>query len=544
MSSKLLQLPANGTDEAVPFDRTDYPSNYHPVLEPTPSLELSVWRATATAIDLPGLTETLGAQLAGRSGAAALLLRQLRSEPARLETVGEVPLAGSFAPARPRSSLRDGIANRLVAFCLSGGIERFDPGAAETWIEAAVPDGTSVPCLIGPLVGPRGPLGVAVLAAVPGHALGPQDEDLLRGLLGPLAFALSQDRLVHAMERLEEAVEADRRALSQPLDVAASIIGAETGLREVMDRVGLVAGTDAPVLILGETGSGKEVVARAVHTGSRRRNGPVMRVNCGAISPDLVDSELFGHERGSFTGAVNDRKGWFERADGGTLFLDEVAELSLGAQVRLLRILQDGAFEKVGGHRTQTVDVRVVAATHRDLAALVGERRFREDLYYRINVFPIRLPPLRERRQDIAALAGHFARRAGLRLGASPLMLTADDATLLLAYDWPGNVRELAAVIERAAILGNGRRLDLQRALGGMPAPGRIAPVGPSSAMQPDAPFATLDQAMTMHLEAALSKTAGRIEGSQGAAKLLGINPHTLRARMRKLGVEWQRFRA
>jgi len=340
----------------------------------------------------------------------------------------------------------------------------------------------------------------------------------------------------HAVAHIDRARVTDPRFLSQPFDVASAIIGVDTGLREVMDRVGLVAGTDSPVLVLGETGSGKEVVARAVHACSSRRNGPVMRVNCGAIPTELVDSELFGHERGSFTGAVSDRKGWFERADGGTLFLDEVAELSMAAQVRLLRILQDGAFEKVGGQRTQSVNVRLVAATHRDLHALVMEGRFREDLYYRINVFPIRLPPLRERREDIPVLAAHFARRAGLRLGTSSLTLTAADVELLLAYEWPGNVRELASVIERAAILGNARRLDLERALG----------VGPDrSAQRPsDAPFATLDEATTRHLEAALSRTAGRIEGAQGAAKLLAINPHTLRARMRKLGINWQRFRA
>jgi hydrogenase-4 transcriptional activator len=512
-----------------------------PVTE-APSLELATWRAIATATDLTRLAQELGAQLAGRTKAASLFLRLLRLDPNRLETVAVVPLATSPSPLRPRSSLREGAMNKLVAFCLSGDLERFEPGVAGSWLLSVVPEGIGAPCLVGPLTGRDGPLGVAILVVRPGQPLRASDEGLLRSLLGPLSFALSHDRLVHAVERLEETVAADRRALSQPLDVAASIIGAETGLRDVMDRVALVAGTDAPVLILGETGSGKEVVARAVHAGSSRRHGPVMRVNCGAISPDLVDSELFGHEKGSFTGAVNDRKGWFERADGGTLFLDEVAELSLGAQVRLLRILQDGAFEKVGGHRTQTVDVRLVAATHRDLSVLVAEGRFREDLYYRVNVFPIRLPPLRERREDIPALAGHFARRAGLRLGASPLLITAADVELLLAYEWPGNVRELAAVIERAAILGNGRRLDLERALG------TSLHSRPSSSAVPkvperDAPFATLDQAVTMHLEAALSKTGGQIEGALGAAKLLGINPHTLRARMRKLGVEWKRFR-
>ena len=179
-----------------------------------------------------------------------------------------------------------------------------------------------------------------------------------------------------------------------------------------MEQVQLVAPSDTPVLILGETGSGKEVVARAIHSRSRRASGPFLRINCGAISPDLVDSELFGHERGSFTGAVAERKGWFERADCGTLFLDECGELPLPAQVRLLRVLQDGTFQRVGGERPLHVDVRVIAATHRDLPAMVASGQFREDLWYRIAVFPVRLPPLRERLADIPALATHFALRA------------------------------------------------------------------------------------------------------------------------------------
>jgi hydrogenase-4 transcriptional activator len=324
-------------------------------------------------------------------------------------------------------------------------------------------------------------------------------------------------------------------------DAAPTIVGAETGLRDAMNRVELVASTDAPVVILGETGSGKEVIARAIHLRSSRRHGPVIRVNCGAIPADLVDSELFGHERGSFTGAVIERKGWFERADGGTLFLDEVAELSLGAQVRLLRILQDGVFERVGGQQAQSVDVRLVAATHRDLAEMVTAGRFREDLYYRINVFPIRLPPLRERRHDIAALAVHFAKRAGTRMGKAPLLVTAADVDRLSSYDWPGNVRELATVIERAAILGRGVRLDLERAMdvGSAPLP-TVAKATPSG----DAQFATLSRVIAMHVEAALERTHGKIEGRGGAARLLGINPHTLRARMRKLGIDWNRFRS
>ncbi len=348
---------------------------------------------------------------------------------------------------------------------------------------------------------------------------------------------------MHAVAHLPSVSAVDERVQAPVFDMTSAVVGADTGLRDVMDRVQLVAGTDSPVLIVGETGSGKEVVARAVHSGSTRCDGPLLRVNCGAIAAELVDSELFGHERGSFTGAVSDRKGWFERADGGTLFLDEVAELSLAAQVRLLRILQDGTFEKVGGQKTQSVNVRLVAATHRDLEALVRDGRFREDLYYRINVFPIRLPPLRERRQDIPILAAHFARRAGLRLGTTSLTVTPSDVTLLMAYDWPGNVRELGAVIERAVILGRARRLDLERALGGGVSSARKTSKDPGDAAE-DGSFATLDEATKRHLEAALWRTGGRIEGDAGAARLLAINPHTLRARMRKLGVDWKRFRA
>ncbi len=334
-----------------------------------------------------------------------------------------------------------------------------------------------------------------------------------------------------------------RAALLQRLkrpDGAQTIIGAQAGLAEVMDAVRQVAATDAPVLILGETGSGKEVVARAIHTRSHRAAGPFLRVNCGAIPPELIDSELFGHERGSFTGAVGVHKGWFERADGGTLFLDEVGELPPAAQVRLLRVLQDGSFQRVGGEHTLNVDVRLVAATNRNLREAARNGSFREDLWYRIAVFPIPLPPLRERPQDIPALAAHFALRAAERLGLAPRMPDAEDLARLTLYPWPGNVRELASVIERAAILGDGRRLEVARALG-------VAPVGFLPTNEPAeqaGAFPSLDQAIRRHIEAALARCHGRIEGPSGAARLLRINPHTLRSRMRRLGVEWSRFRA
>ncbi|MGH8721654.1 MAG: sigma-54 interaction domain-containing protein [Burkholderiales bacterium] len=354
------------------------------------------------------------------------------------------------------------------------------------------------------------------------------------------------DARLQELTRLRKALEADNRALLSKLDrqdVADAIVGSGSGLRTVMERVEQVAHTDTPVLILGETGTGKEVIARAIHAQSRRASGPVVRVNCGALPPGLVDSELFGHERGSFTGAVSTRLGVFERADGGTLFLDEIGELPVEAQVRLLRILQDGTFERVGGQRSLSVDVRVVAATHRDLQEMVERKTFREDLWYRIGIFPIRLPSLRERPEDIPALAAHFGWRAGNRLGGGPLFLSPGDIELLVSYPWPGNVRELAAVIERAAILGDGRRLDVSGALGTSVRSVDARPREPAPSHANVGEVLPLGAAMARHIERALGITGGRIEGPRGAASLLGINPHTLRARMRKLGVNWRRFR-
>jgi transcriptional regulator with GAF, ATPase, and Fis domain len=390
--------------------------------------------------------------------------------------------------------------------------------------------------------------GILILASRAAKGLTSEHADLAAALLEPFSAALENDRRLKELRSLREAVEAENRSLLNKLgrhDITDLIIGAESGLRPVMDQVHKVARSDAPVLILGETGSGKEVVARAIHGRSRRANGPFLRVNCGAIPTELVDSELFGHEKGSFTGAVGERRGWFERADGGTLFLDECGELPHAAQVRLLRVMQDGVVERVGGERPVHVDVRIIAATHRDLETMTAEGRFRADLWYRIAVFPIRLPPLRERAADIPAMAAHFAVRAASRLGMPPITPSADEIRLLVSYPWPGNVRELAAVIERAAILGNGERLDVAGALGTpIPAPKQqVRSLATPAELMQGSLAESLDAAIARRIEEALHRTRGRVDGPFGAAAILDINPQTLRSRMRKMGIDWRRFR-
>jgi hydrogenase-4 transcriptional activator len=321
------------------------------------------------------------------------------------------------------------------------------------------------------------------------------------------------------------------------------LIGAHTGLAAVMGRARMVARSSAPVLLFGETGTGKEVVARAIHEHSAFRSGPFHRVNCGAIPPELIDSELFGHEHGAFTGASKRHKGWFEQADGGTLFLDEVGELALAAQVRLLRVVQDGEVVRVGGERAVHVKVRIVAATHRDLASMVEAHLFREDLYYRFSVFPIVIPPLRERPHDFLAFAEYFAERAAHRFGFRPVPVSDEDVRMLAAYRWPGNVREMAAVLDRAVLLGEGRTLNVAAALGQSVAAPSPPPVR-LSAVHPATPIEPLDVVIRRHIEAALHETGGRVEGPHGAARILQINPHTLRARMRKLKIDWRAFRS
>jgi hydrogenase-4 transcriptional activator len=531
-------------------------------------LIFDVWREVCRHLEIHESVERLLPRLADQIPLDALVIRRIDRQRSHLETVAcGLARAGTPIPAG-KTVLNEQELTHLLKWCEQGGVASRRNGnvtpdlrrrAASRrlvefpagWVES-LPNEAQL--LVGPLASEQGtPLGL-ILVVGQDRPFSQRHIDVVQQLLEPFAAALENDSRLREMQSLREALEADKQALLSRLDrqdITDSIVGAETGLRPVMERVEQVAASDVPILILGETGSGKEVVARAIHQRSRRASGPILRVNCGAIPPELIDSELFGHERGSFTGAAATRNGWFERANGGTLFLDEIGELPLAAQVRMLRVLQDGSFERVGGHTPITVDVRLVAATNADLPALIAQGKFREDLWYRINVFPIHLPPLRQRPADIPAFAAHFAARAGKRLGGRALAPTPTDVALLSAYPWPGNVRELAAVIERAVILGNGRRLEIAQALGTpasneAPSPVPMAVEGPlpPQGSSESAAIVTLDDAMLRHIESTLAATFGRVEGPFGAARLLGINPHTLRSRMRKLGIDWTRFRA
>jgi formate hydrogenlyase transcriptional activator len=303
------------------------------------------------------------------------------------------------------------------------------------------------------------------------------------------------------------------------------IIGNSSPLQSVLADVDKVASTDTTVLILGETGTGKELIARAIHTKSRRQGRPFIRINCAAIPFDLLESELFGHEKGAFTGAIAQKIGRFEMADTGTLFLDEIGDLPLALQPKLLRVLQEQELERLGSGRTHRIDVRLVAATHRNLAAKVARNEFRSDLYYRVNVFPVTLPPLRERRQDIPALVFHFVEIFSRRMGKPIDCIPADTLTAFVAYSWPGNIRELQNIVERAVILSTD---------GALPNP------LPRLAEQPCSPppaIGAFRDAERAVIENALRETGCVIGGPSGAAARLGLKRTTLIAKMKRLGI-------
>ena len=339
--------------------------------------------------------------------------------------------------------------------------------------------------------------------------------------------------------RVQKLLEEENAYLREQADTALAfgrVVGNSPALRRLLPQVELVAPTDATVLILGESGSGKELFAREIHQRSRRSGRPLITVNCSAIPHEVFESEFFGHIRGAFTGAVRDRPGRFQLAHGGTIFLDEVGDIPLDLQPKLLRVLQEGQYERVGDDDTRRVDVRVIAATNRDLLAEVKAGRFREDLYYRLTVFPLQIPPLRERRDDIPRLAMHLVTLAAKKLGLSPPRISEQQCERLQGYDWPGNVRELQNLLERAVILSRDGDLYLDPAW----LPARSTQVsqpvqGAASAeVVPDSEWRERER---QNLEAALKHAGGRIYGPNGAAELLGVKPTTLQSRLRALGI-------
>jgi PAS domain S-box-containing protein len=361
------------------------------------------------------------------------------------------------------------------------------------------------------------------------------------------AEAQLQAALVQVKE-LQHKLEAENVYLQEEISKEHNfeeVVGNSRALIKVLQQVETVAPTDSTVLILGETGCGKELFARAIHSHSKRKGRPLVKLNCGAIPTGLVESELFGHMKGAFTGALERRMGRFELADGGTLFLDEVSELPLDTQVKLLRVLQEHEFEPLGSSRTLRVNVRIIAASNRDLEKAVQEGRFRADLYYRLNVLPISVPPLRQRRSDIPLLTSFFVERFARQLGKQGIAIAQETIDALTQYDWPGNIRELQNVIERAVVLSQGPILRLGRDLlpfsNDDPEPANEVGDGISS----DKPKSegdlnahlSLQQVEKRHILEVLARTEGVIEGSRGAAKLLGLHPNTLRSRMKRLGI-------
>lgn len=402
--------------------------------------------------------------------------------------------------------------------------------------------------------------GVVIASAPPGGTFTEEHLKLYESLKQPFSIALANTLSYEKVTNLKDRLADENRFLTQELQTRQNftVVGAEGGMKHIVGIIARVAPQNNTVLLLGETGVGKEVVANAIHSASPRSHGPFIKVNCGAIPEELIDSELFGHEKGAFTGATTQKKGRFERANGGTIFLDEIGELPMAAQVRLLRVLQTKEIERVGGTKSIPVDIRVIAATHRKLEQMISENKFREDLWYRINVFPIIIPPLRQRRQDIPLLVQHFIEKKSREMGLRTAPTIADGALKLLTeYHWPGNVRELENVVERALIQNRDRTLQVDpftfttvKSEKRPELSEEHSCVFPCLARQsmdeepqepaPD-PLQTLDAVVSKQIKETLTFTKGKVGGKDGAAALLGLNPSTLRNKMIKLGIPYGR---
>ena len=380
--------------------------------------------------------------------------------------------------------------------------------------------------------------GAVILAALGNDRFNDDHAKLFATLREPFFVAMSNALKHREVLKLKDLLADDNRYLQGELRRMSGdeIIGANFGLKQVMYKVQQVAALDSPVLLMGETGTGKDVIANTIHYSSARSDGPFVSVNCGAIPDSLIDSELFGHEKGAFTGALSQKRGRFERANKGTIFLDEIGELPLAAQVRLLRVLQSKEIERIGGAKTISLDIRIIAATNRNLEEMVKSKLFREDLWFRLNVFPITIPPLRDRTCDIPALVRHFIERKAKELKLSDIPdLAPGSIDALMSYKRPGNVRELENLIERSLILHRGEPLRFED-LVSLPSNKVDAQTGTITDETLE-----LDALVKRQIQRVLEKTNGKIHGPGGAGELLGVNPNTLRYKMKKLGIPFRK---
>jgi len=400
-------------------------------------------------------------------------------------------------------------------------MQAFEPGIAAS----LTAEGLKSLCCV-PLIRHREPLGVVLLGSTRADAFNTDDLTLLNQVAGQLAAALENAQIVREVKQLRSRLELERgylEGVASPQTHFEDIVGESPALKEMLDRVAVVAASDATVLLLGETGTGKGLIARAIHRTSKRKERGFITLNCAAIPTGLLESELFGHEKGAFTGAVSQKIGRLELADKGTLFLDEIGEIPLELQPKLLRVLQDHEFERLGGTRTIKVDLRLIAATNRDLAGSVAKREFRSDLFYRLNVFPVRMPSLRERREDIPLLVRYFVRKFASAMDRGIETIPRETMDALVNWHWPGNVRELENFVERSVILTDGTALR--------------APLADFRTETTNSPEHSLESAEREHIVRVLRESRGMISGPRGAARRLGLKRTTLQSKMQRLGI-------
>lgn len=398
---------------------------------------------------------------------------------------------------------------------------------------------SSLSHLVVPLWRDKNLLGFLSIIAKGNGQYGMEHVDLFHTVASPAAVALANAIAHENLLRFQHKLIDENRFLNNELlnPSENEIIGANGGMKHVLELVNQVAMLNNTVLLLGETGTGKEVIANTIHFASPRKDGPFIKVNCGAIPENLIDSELFGHEKGAFTGAAGEKRGRFERANGGTIFLDEIGELPMQAQVRLLRVIQNREIERVGGTRPIPVDIRIIAATHRNLETMISENRFRADLWFRLNVFPLFIPPLRQRLEDIPSLTQYFLKRKSRELGLGKVPAIAPGAlSRLTDYDWPGNVRELENLVERELIRNQGGSIFFDTLV-----PKKLPAATGADKSGNNLVTTNLDEVIANHIRIILHMTEGRVHGPHGAAVLLGIKSSTLRARMDKLGIRYGR---